>query len=280
MKRPGLHLHSVVLLLGISASSLAQGQSLPLEIRQKDTPFNFQSGQGVPITTDASDPGSDGRLDPGNESTGVFTSPTPGVFRGFVGFGAGNGLKRADWETVQTSATLNAGTTPFSEDVAEQMKLPRAESNGQVLMILRRGQIGAPYLSRQVSFAFGAVVAPPEIDETGAPLVNTPNTAYWLPEPYTDNDHAGAGYYWSPHARQVYAIQPGPLVITWRKATPYTGALPAYTNEKAPPGVPSFQTDGANTFLLYSENYIGQCRGAATPDVLDRERVSEHGRTD
>ncbi|HMO64412.1 MAG TPA: hypothetical protein PKE47_04165, partial [Verrucomicrobiota bacterium] len=88
--------------------------------------------------------------------------------------------------------------------------------------MLRRGQVGSPFLSRQASLFFGSLVPPPETDYTGALLGATPSTAYWLPEPHTTNNHAGAGYYWSPHARQVHAVQPGPLAITWRQGTGYT----------------------------------------------------------
>lgn len=251
--------------LALGVTDVPAQLTLPLEYRgvyQGETWINLQSQGGVPISmTPGNPPGSNGQQPDGNESTGVFTPPTAGQFRGFLSFGAVPGLKEADWRVVSNSTVLNAGTTPFSGAVAEQMRRPRATVNGQVVMVLRRGQIGAPYLSRQVSFSFGSVVPPPDKDELGVILPpGTPSTAYWLPEPYSTNTaspHEDQGYYWSRHARQVYAIQPGPLAITWRKATPYntTGnpPPPGYVN---PNGSPSFVTNGSSIFLLYTERYI------------------------
>ena len=236
-----------------AGAALAQ-LPLPIEFRHVhlgETHLNRQSPAGPPIAA-------------GNESTGVYVDPTPGQFRGMMSLGGVPGLKQSDWEAVKTSATLQAGATPFSAAVAEEMRLPRATVNGAVVMILRRGHLGAPFLSRQVSFAFGSIVQSPEKDERGVLLGSTPNTAYWLPEPYSTDDHAGAGYYWSPHARRVYAIQPGPLKITWRKATPYTAATQP-TDYVNPNGPESFQTDGANIFLLYTENYIVSGSAAKPP---------------
>ncbi|MCZ7640523.1 MAG: hypothetical protein M5U12_33385 [Verrucomicrobia bacterium] len=237
----------------VSAGAALAQLALPIEFRhvnQGETKLNAQWQGGPPTAV-------------GNESTGVHVAPTRGQFRSLMPLGAIPGLKRSDWEAVRTSAVLNNGTTPFSGAVAQEMRLPRATVDGTVVMVLRRGHIGAPYLSRPVSFAFGSIVAAPEKDERGVLLGSTPSTAYWLPEPHTTNNHAGTGYYWSPHARQVYAIQPGPLAVTWRKAQPYTVAnRPTYTN---PNGPVSWQTNGANIFLLYTENYIVSGSAAKPP---------------
>jgi hypothetical protein len=237
----------------LSAGAALAQLALPIEFRhvsQGETKLNAQWRAGPPTAT-------------GNESTGVHVDPTRGQFRSLMPLGAIPGLKRSDWEAVRTSAILNNGTTPFSGAVAQEMRLPRATVDGTVVMVLRRGHIGAPFLSRQVSFAFGSIVAAPEKDERGVLLGSTPNSAYWLPEPHTTNTHSGVGYYWSPHARQVYAIQPGPLAVTWRKAQPYTLAnRPTYTN---PNGPVSWETNGANIFLLYTENYIVSGSAAKPP---------------
>ncbi len=238
-----------VLAWWVAASAQAQ-LALPIEFRHihaNDLKLNAQWQAGPPTAT-------------GNESTGVHVDPTARQFRNLLSVGAGTGLKQSDWQAVQGSPTLNAGATPFSGAVAAEMRLPRATVNGTVVMVLRQGHVGAPFLSRQVSFAFGSIVAAPEKNEQGVLLTSIPNTAYWLPEPFYDssafttNNHANRPYYWSPHARQVYAIQSGPLAITWRKAQPYTVAnRPSYTN---PNGPVSWQTNGANIFLLYTEHYI------------------------
>jgi hypothetical protein len=253
------------LLLGVPKVS-AQIR-LPLEFRavqEGQTWINFQSQRGVPISmTTNAPPGSSGKQPTGNESTGIFVPPTGGQFRGFMTFGAIPGLTEADWRSMSNSTVLKAGAAPFSGDVAAEMRRPRATVNGAVLMVLRRALVGAPFLSRQVSFAFGSIVAAPDKNENGA-LLTLPNTAYWLPEPFTTNNHDGAGYYWSPHARQVYAIQPGPLAITWRKAEAYTAATkPA--GDVNPNGSPSFATNGANIFLLYTEQYVVSGAAARAP---------------
>src|SRR5690606_3642164 len=111
---------------------------------------------GVPISAEAGNPaGSNGEQPNGNESTGVFTPPTAGQFQGFLSLGAIPGLKQEDWLVVSNSAVLQAGSAPFSDAVALEMKLPRAVDGSGNVLILRRASVGAPFLSRQVSFAFG-----------------------------------------------------------------------------------------------------------------------------
>ena len=163
-------------------------------------------------------------------------------------------MKKSDWQSVSNSAILKAGITPFSGVVAVEMKLPVAAEGSTIYMVLRRAQIGAPFLSRQTSFAFGSVVLPPVRDENGV-LLSGPNaSSYYLQEPYTTTGHTNSGYYWSPHARVVYGVQAGPIAITWIKAAPYTSlTVPAYTNLN---GTASFTTNGANIFLLSTERYI------------------------
>jgi hypothetical protein len=257
MKWPTYSFRAVPLALGCLLGAVsALGQvALPIEFRQPETTFNYQHQLGVPISqTAGTPPGSNGGQPTGNESTGVFVPPTAKQFQSLLSFGAIPGLKEADWRTVSNNAALNAGTTPFSVALAQDMMRPMAISEGAVLMVLRRAQIGAPFLSRQSSFAFGSVIAPPVKDETGGLLGESDAGSYWLPEPYTVNGHTNSGYYWSPHGRLVYATQPGPLAVTWVKAAPIpVSQVVAYTN---PNGTPSFRTNGANKFLLYTERYI------------------------
>jgi len=50
--------------------------------------------------------------------------------------------------------------------------------------------------------------------ETPAPAIirpGVPRKIRELPEPFTTTGHTNTGYYWSPNARKVYAIQPGPI---------------------------------------------------------------------
>lgn len=228
---------------------------LPLEIHQQLTPFNLQSRAGVPISSvPGTPPGSDGRMPLANDS-GSPNQPTVGQFKSFISFGGAPGLKRADWLVVSNSPILKAGTEPFSANLAAEMRLPVARSDSSVHMVLRRAQVGAPYLSRQISFSFGSVVQVPDTDERGRLQTNVVREAYWLAEPYSTNDHLNAAYYWSPHARQVFAIQAGPLMVTWRKAASYSSSTvpTTYVN---PGGGPSFETNGGSIYLLYSVRYV------------------------
>jgi len=254
---------SGAILLALAAGALplpAAGQvALPIQYRRTEageTWINYQSRAGVPIsTTQGVPPGSDGRQPTGNESTGVPTPPTGGQFRSLMSFGAVPGLSNARWLSVSNSTTLQNGVTPFSGAVAAEMDRPRGLDGNQVVLVLRRAEIGAPFLSREVSFNFGSVVSPPVKDERGVILTPSETSNYWLAEPQTTNNHANSGYYWSRHARLLYAIQPGPIFITWRKATPYTAATKpvGYVN---PNGPASYVTNGANIFLLYTEQYV------------------------
>ncbi|MCC7374596.1 MAG: hypothetical protein IT581_08065 [Verrucomicrobiales bacterium] len=253
MHRLSRHPWLVAGLIGLAlAAPAARAQSitLPLEIRQPETPWNLQSVRGVPISSVAgTPPGSDGRMTNRNES-GSALLPTTNQFRNVVAFGGVPGLTSNQWIAVSNSPILKAGNTAFSPTVASEMRLPLARSNDLVTMVFRRAQIGSPYLTRQVSFPFGSIVAAPATDENGLPL-SVPASTYWLPEPYTTNGHTNAPYYWSPHAQKVYAIQAGPMSIRWIKAA-YSQTQPA--DYAANPG--NYYVNGGNFFRLYTANYV------------------------
>jgi hypothetical protein len=231
--------------------SIAVAQTLPLEIRQPETTWNFRSLRGVPISSVAGTPaGSDGRMTNRNES-GSALLPTTNQFRGFVAFSGIPGLTSNQWVTVSNSAALKAGTGVFSSALATEMQLPRGFSNGVATIVFRRLQIGAPYLTRQVSFPFGSIVEAPVTDENGLPLSSAVVGNYWLPEPYTTNGHTNAPYYWSRHAGKVYAIQAGPISIRWIKAA-YSTTVPS--DYATNPG--NYSVNGGNYFRLFTANYL------------------------
>lgn len=251
----------IPLLLGLTLTCHQAKGYTSLELRQELTPYNFLSQSGVPIsTTNGVPPGSNGEMptgDEGNESAGSTAEPlsTQHLFRGFISFGAVPGLSLADWQVVSNSVALHDGSAAFSGQLAELMRLPVAKSGSTVLTVLRRARVGAPYFTRPLSFAFGSLVSVPVTDYNGIALpADTDPNSYWLAEPYTTNNHQNAGYYWSPNARQVFAIQAGPVSITWRKAEAYTATtLPAtYHN----PGGLDFQTNGLSIYLLYTARYV------------------------
>ncbi|MBM3880723.1 MAG: hypothetical protein FJ387_13575 [Verrucomicrobia bacterium] len=242
------------LLVGVG-TALAAIQ-VPLEFRQEKVTYNLQSQRGVPISSTVGTPrGSDGRVPTGINESGSYNLPTPNQFQGLISFGGIPGLVKADWLAVSNSPALRAGVTPFDGVVAEQMRLPIGRSNGAVALVVRRAQIGTPYLSRQVSFAFGALVGVPNTDEYGRLLTNIVKETYWLPEPYSTNQHTDTGYYWSPHAGRVFAVQAGPVFVTWRKAQTYTEGTKPSTYEN-PGGPPNFETNVGTVYLLYTMRYV------------------------
>jgi len=54
-------------------------------------------------------------------------------------------------------------------------------------------------------------------------------------------------YYWSTHARAVFAIQPGPVDITWKKSVP---AQTKPADFDTSPG--KYVVEGGNYYTLYS----------------------------
>ncbi len=227
---PLSHLLTFSLALLLLGALDASAQSLPLEIRQDAIHYNLSSSNGLPLsTTRGTPPGSDGRAPTlaQQQAEGLTEVPaTPNQYRGFVFFGA-----VARPRTTNLNSALSLGAN------AESLQLPRIKVNGIVVMSMPRARVGAPYLGRAVSFLFGEIVPRPSADEYGVllSLVNTnvnPNRpvqspeTYWLPEPYTTASHANTGYYWSPHAQAVFAVNPGSLQIGWRRSVSSTIANP------------------------------------------------------
>jgi hypothetical protein len=231
-------------------------QTLPYERREELATPNLQSTRGVPISrVVGTPPGSDGRVSFSNESTGIYVNPTTGQFRSLSLLGGTVGLRRSAWQTLRNSAILNAGTTNVTAAVAEQMGVPVGkDGSGAVVVVSRRVQVGTPMFARRSTLSFGALIEAPLVAENGIKLPDGELASYWLPEPYTVTSHQGSGYYWSRHSRKAYAIQAGPISVTWVKAQPYAlGSVPSYANAA---GTTSFMTNGANVFLLYTQRYV------------------------
>ncbi len=158
--------------------------------------INYHSQRGVPLTKAGTVP-----KPPDSDNRAPDNSGTINQFRGVLSHGS---LVRP------TGSALSTGLN-FEQNAAN-LGLPRSAQ-----YVLRAGQAGAPIYGRAVSFNFGSVISPPATDENGAPLTGVTPADYWMPEPQTTNNHSGAPYYWSPHAQSVFAIQPGPIQVTWRK---------------------------------------------------------------
>lgn len=143
------------------------------------------------------------------------------------------------------------------------------DAAGQVRLILLAAALGRPYLGQAISFFFGEEIPPPSVDERGQPLPPlVPPRNYWRPEPFSTNQHTGAGYYWSPHtdsadptAGRVFANRPGQVVITWRRSAP--------TNAQ-PPGLEGqdWVREGAVYYPLYTRQYLVSSAPAKPPRTI------------
>ena len=240
---------AVILFIAARAQAVV---TLPIEWRQDSICYNYSAVNGVPISALTNNPaGSDGRMPIGLNESGSYNVPTINQFQSLATFGGV--ASPTNWRSKTNSPYLR-GTNAFSAAVAEAMQLPLIRNSNSIVMVARSVRVGTPYLSRAVSLSFGSLVQVPATSESGATLGVVKET-YWLPEPYSTNNHLNTGYYWSPHARQVYAIQSGPVFLTWRKAQSYTVAnVPGdYQN---PGGASSFETNGTSIYLLYTTLYI------------------------
>ena len=255
-------------LMGLSIVALDQAvaqTALPLEIHQDKTLYNYQSASGVPTSGTVGDPiGSDGRVQTPNqqEANGLTRNPpTANQFSGFISWG---GVSRpASTSELDTSRSYS-GNAPLID-------LPRGPKGSDTpTVVLQRAQVGAPFLNRPVSFLFGGIISPPDEDETGTKLDDSvsPDT-YWLGQPHlltseTAAGHTDKGYYYSPHARAVFAIQPGPIEIRWRKAIPHDGVLT--DAEKA--DTDTWYESVGNYYQLYKKRYIVSGSAAKSPKKI------------
>jgi len=245
-------------------------QLTTVEFNQNLITYNLQAERGVPISTVSNvPPGSSGLQPTTNASFGSFNHPTIGQFQSFISFGSVVTPPGTNWMTVSNS-TLLQGTNALNYQVATAMQIPVGLTNGKTAssigFVLFRAQVGSPYLSRQVSYAFGSVIPPPNTAENSVLLpTNILNTSYWQGTPVSSTGGTNDPYYASPNAGLVFATQPGPIVITWASQASYpvgsTSFPPfstsGYTNLNGTAiGIPSFYTNGGNVYLLYTVNYI------------------------
>lgn len=215
-----------------------------VELRQDQTRYNLRSTTGaMPIShTPGTPAGSDGR------APGPAPGPlgTPSQFQGAVGFSGGVNPQQV---ALGLSGSMAAN--------ADLLNLPRAASPVGTRLIMTSARVGSPFLSRNISFLFGAIIPVPDTDEYGVLLSTTnPTTgrtpvepeAYWLDEPYTSTSHDGKPYYWSRNARRVYGVNPGPVPLTWRRLNPGSPV-------GSPSGVTTVSLFG-NTYTLFTKTYF------------------------
>lgn len=201
----------IALLAGLVAApgqTLENVQSALLHVTTNDFQrgANLQSERGVPLSGNVGTPtGSDGRIPLGQPTA------TPGQFQGIVSYGAVS--------LAAAPAALGAGS--FAAN-AEAIDFPRSKDGAAVRLILR-AQAGAYWINQESSLLFGAVIPVPDTDIDGSALSGAALTNYWVAEPFSTNNHAGAAYYYSPHAKKVFVIQAGDVSLTWRRSEALAG---------------------------------------------------------
>ena len=248
MKRLLHLLLGVVTLLASSAGAqvLLFDQSAILYSTNYERGVNLGSERGVPLSHTTNSPaGSDGRAP-------AAPAPTPNQFRSFAAYAT---VAR---HPAASRGNLNSGLN-LSQNAAN-LDLPRGNNaNGQVVLVLRSVQVGASYISRPIAFLFGSVILPPVTDESGAVLPEGVRpTEYWYAEPNTVNGHTNAPYYWSPHAQTVFAVQSGPIQISWRKLQPST----------TPPAAGLYTNIGGLFYTVTNVNYIVSGSAARRPKKI------------
>ena len=236
--------------LAAAALLVAAVTGFPADVPQFDgnalnhplSPTNYQRGvnlrskRGVPLSAVAGNPvGSDGR---------GFVNQTPRQFQSV--FSAGGLVRPALDKRVAVANYQN-------ENGATLLGLPI--SGGTVKRVLARATLGAPYYSRSSSLRFGQTIRPPEFGITGQALVGVTPETYWRAEPHTANAHANDRFYWSPHARAVFASQAGPISITWRRTDPLQPA-PADGAAGAAANPPRYALEGGLYFQLTNISYV------------------------
>jgi len=235
----------------------AEQESLtpPLEIKQDNTSYNLQSIRGVPIPAGVA--GSDGRLT--NYPNNIGASQNPASDHQFHGFIAYGGLAIPNKDSRSNLVTsLNYAKN------ATNLDLPRGD-NGVSSLVLQRASVGAPFLNRPVSFLFGGIIPLPDENEEGIKLADSvvPDT-YWRKEPHlgAGQTHVGKGYYYSPHAETIFAIQAGPISITWRKLLPH-GNQPSDHSDGS-----KWVLDGGNYYRLYTKRYVVSGSAVKDPQTI------------
>ena len=248
-------------LLSWAGAGQVLAQVTTVQYVQSATPVNQLSTGGQPITTLVNSPyGSNGKGTATNSSTGMYLSPIGGQnwkqYSYMASFGGGSTLGGTNLSnlTNAANASLLTGSTAFSPQVAQAMQLPVGQSNGVVVLVLQRAQLGGAFQTMPPQYGFGSVISPPLTDVAGKLLTNS--TGYWQGVPWTTNNFVTAPYYYSPNAGVVFATQPGQVQVTWIASAPLSSGM--YSNNYVNPGgaYPSFYTNAGLVYPLYTSTYV------------------------
>ncbi len=186
-RRPGRLCHLIILLATLSISSLP----LSAQFRVEDGYRNRFSGQGEPVapTSDPLIPGTNDSLYPSYQ----------------LQWRSGTALGGTQTTRIFSGTTVVAGLPSDAPGATGTLILP---SGGGVK--LASVTMGRPLSVVSVSFGLGSIIPPP-----AGPLGQTD---FYRAEPVNQTVAGGArndNFYWSPHARKVYATQPGVIEIVW-----------------------------------------------------------------
>lgn len=221
----------------------AQAQTLPLEIKQDLTKYNQSSERGLPISDDDTDFGSDGRGPALDQTLGA---PGAHQLRTAVTFS----------HVLPRTNVTDSVPYPYPNDTHTN-SIPTTPT-----IVLTRASIGAPYISREVSFLLGSVISPPDEDENGDPLADgTDPEDYWFTEP-DDSDNPNNKYYYSPHAGRVFASESGNVIITWIKREP-EAETPSDASDTS-----KWLNSGTAYFRKYEKSYIVSGSTVKSPQNL------------
>ena len=225
--------------VGLSLAWNAAGQAFPLQLRSTDVHFNYQSFQGVPISSSVNtNTGSNGRQPTGINGSGTFEAATVRQFQSFIAFGA-------------VAGSTNRPAPPNYT----------ATNSHETNFVLHLAMVGGPYMGRATSLRFGEPIYPPTTDEQGRQVAD----GYWQPVPYLDATAPNAesyttntGFYYSPHAGVTYATQPGPITVTWigSKAYATTNFPNDWVNAGWPGGPNRLKMSDQSVYLLYTVRYV------------------------
>lgn len=143
-------------------------------------------------------------FDPLRATAGQWTSATA--------FGGWATTRIRDAAGVVLAGSPDPGTGPtrviapsFTPVDAAGVAVPSARVQ------LTRVKMARPLVGRAATVFFGEVIPPPLVDAQGQPVPE----GTFRPEP---QNAAGGNFYYSPHARAVFATQPGVVNITWAYA--------------------------------------------------------------
>lgn len=258
----------VVALIGLAPQAVGQ------QLKQDSTLYNRSSYRGMPLVDESGNP-----IDRDYvviENTGSVTyraptiseqelanrttsPPTAGQFRSFIVNGSFLATTQIDKNEVEIKVV-----------------------DGQGNYRLRSATIAASYIARASVYQFGDIIAAPTKSELGGDVEDPED--YWFRQPYEDSEsysesQTSLGYYWSPHAQEVFAVQSGNIQISWKKRelassgdeqfSKIEGSEYRYQLGDGSDGLEYINDDGTNNFyVLHTETYIIAGTANKTPQLV------------